>query len=371
MLAKLGHAGCDGRGTVPPTVPKGVSGAPGNGHVAMGPSVFLSYRRDASSGSAGRVFDQLQRHLPQSQIFMDVDSIEPGVDFVDAIDRQIKVCDYFLAVVGPSWADARDAAGQRRLDNPNDYVRLEIEAALRRDIRVVPILVDGAKMPAPDRLPESLGAFTRRNAFEVSHHSFGNDVQELARIILKSLGMPPATKESISGSAPPQSWADILLQFRGRISRGQFWLWNLIVLAVCLPIQFAVIYAIQGELFLTAPDTNSFKANAISQIAMLPFYWMSFALVAKRLQDINAGKGILFSIAMLCALLLLGSLLSTSPMTAGTDEVSSAGRMALGGLLFGLFLCSMFIWCVVGAIPGTPGANRYGPDPLEAKQAKN
>ena len=339
--------------------------------MAMGPSVFLSYRRDASSGSAGRVFDQLQRQLPQSQIFMDVDSIEPGVDFVAAIDQQIKVCDYFLAVVGPGWLDARDTAGQRRLDNPNDYVRLEIEAALRRDIRVVPILVDGAKMPSPDRLPESLGAFTRRNAFEVSHHSFGNDVQDLAKIILKSLGMQPATKEIVAEPDPAQSWADILLQFRGRISRGQFWLWNLIVLAVCLPIELAVLYAIQGDFFPTEPNANSFKANVIAQIAMLPFYWMSFALLAKRLKDINAGRGILISIGVFCALLLLSSLLATSPMTAGTDEVSTAGRMALGGLMFGLFLCSLFIWSVVGAIPGTPGTNRYGPDPLRAKQAKN
>lgn len=334
----------------------------------MGASVFLSYRRDASSGSAGRVFDQLQRHLPQSQIFMDVDSIEPGVDFVKAIDQQIKVCDYFLAVVGPNWADALDAAGQRRLDNPNDYVRVEIEAALRRDIRVVPILVDGAKMPSPDRLPESLGAFTRRNAFEVSHHSFGNDVQELASIILKSLGAQPAVKEIVPDLDPNQSWADILLRFRGRISRGQFWLWNLIALLICLPIQLAVIYAIQGDVFLTTPNANSFKANAISQITMLPFYWISFALLAKRLKDINAGKGILISILLLCALLLLCSLLSTSPMTTGTDEVSSAAHMALSGLLFGLLLCSIFIWCVVGAIPGTPGVNRYGPNPLEARK---
>ena len=199
----------------------------------------------------------------------------------------------------------------------------------------------------------------------------GETLLEPLRSGLSSL-LPQGTGvEIVAEPHPPQSWADILLQFRGRISRGQFWLWSLIVLAICLPIELVVLYAIQGDFFVTELSETSFKANVIAQIAMLPFYWMSFALIAKRLKDINAGRGILISIGILCAFLLLSSFLFISPMTAGTDEVSSAGHMILGGLMFGLFLCSLFIWCVVGAIPGTPGANRYGPDPLAATKAKS
>jgi hypothetical protein len=95
---------------------------------------------------------------------MDVDAIEPGVDFAEEIFRAAAACTVLLAIIGPAWLTAADEHGHRRLDDPDDLVRLEIEAALTRGIRIIPILVEGAVMPAGDDLPGSLAAFARRNA---------------------------------------------------------------------------------------------------------------------------------------------------------------------------------------------------------------
>src|SRR4051794_31269459 len=115
--------------------------------------IFISYRSGADQAAAGRLYDQLLRHFDHEQLFMDVDSIEPGVDFVKSLDEQVAACIAFIAVIGPRWLDARNDAGTPKLDNPTDYVRVEIESALKRDIRVIPVLVDGASMPRPSDLP--------------------------------------------------------------------------------------------------------------------------------------------------------------------------------------------------------------------------
>jgi hypothetical protein len=99
-------------------------------------------------------------------------------------------CSAFIAVIGPGWADVKAASGKRRLDEPNDYVRIEIEAALQRGIRVIPVLVDGAQMPAAEELPDSIKALARRHAVAVSHNRFGAEVAELARLLQRTLGVP-------------------------------------------------------------------------------------------------------------------------------------------------------------------------------------
>jgi hypothetical protein len=115
-------------------------------------SVFISYRRQESSGLAGRLFDRLAARFGEDRVFMDIDRIELGVDFAEVIAQEVSTCAVLLAVIGPHWLDAADAAGRRRLEDPDDIVRLEIQAALDRDIRVIPILVDGATMPRPQQL---------------------------------------------------------------------------------------------------------------------------------------------------------------------------------------------------------------------------
>src|SRR5262249_5249834 len=122
----------------------------------MGGGIFISYRRDDSRHAAGRLVDRLAQIFPRGQLFMDVDAIEPGLDFAKVIDAKLEACDVVLAVIGPNWATSRDESGGLRLADPDDFVRLELEAALKRDIRVIPVLVDGAKIPKGDGLPDGL-----------------------------------------------------------------------------------------------------------------------------------------------------------------------------------------------------------------------
>ncbi|MFN0283435.1 MAG: toll/interleukin-1 receptor domain-containing protein [Kineosporiaceae bacterium] len=141
--------------------------------------IFISYRREDTAYPAGWLFDRLTEHYGEGQVFKDVDSIDLGEDFVDAIDEAVGGCEVLLALIGDHWLDTADAAGGRRLDDPDDFVRREVEAALRRGVRVVPVLVDGALMPLEADVPPSLAPLTRRQAIEVHPARFNNDVQRL------------------------------------------------------------------------------------------------------------------------------------------------------------------------------------------------
>jgi TIR domain len=112
--------------------------------------IFISYRRDESAYPAGWLYDRLADHCDGGQVFKDVDSIKLGDDFVEVITRAVGSCDVLLALIGEQWLAITDAQGRRRLDDPNDFVRLEIEAALARNVRIIPILVDGARMPTTE-----------------------------------------------------------------------------------------------------------------------------------------------------------------------------------------------------------------------------
>jgi hypothetical protein len=145
--------------------------------------IFVSYRREDSAAYAGRLYDALAAHFGSANVFMDIDTISPGTDFVDVIDQALDKCDVLLAVIGTRWLTTATADGQRRLDNPEDFVRLEIEKALSRGIRVVPVLVGDASMPATRDLPSSLVGLARRHAFDLSHGRWHTDVLELIRTL--------------------------------------------------------------------------------------------------------------------------------------------------------------------------------------------
>jgi len=113
----------------------------------MAGKIFINYRRNDSISTAGRLHDRLAQTFGRKSLFMDVDHVPAGIDFVDYLNSQVAECDVFLAVIGPNWVDAKDDSGHRRLDNPKDYVTVEIAAALARNIRVIPVLVDGARAP--------------------------------------------------------------------------------------------------------------------------------------------------------------------------------------------------------------------------------
>jgi len=141
--------------------------------------IFISYRREEAAAYAGWLADALNEHFGEQRVFRDIDSIEPGLDFVEAVDRAIGSSEVLLVVVDKQWLTATDESGRPRLHNPHDYVRLEVAAALQRNIRVVPLLVQGASMPQPEELPEDLAPLTRRNAFQLYDSRWREDARRL------------------------------------------------------------------------------------------------------------------------------------------------------------------------------------------------
>lgn len=161
--------------------------------------VFISYRRDDAAASAGRLFDHLAARLGRDEVFMDVDGIEIGVDFHEVISEKVAACDALIAVIGPRWLS-------ERLKEEGDFVRIEIAAALERNVRVVPVLLDGASMPTSDQLPDELKPLARRNAAPLSHLRFVEDAGRLAdaleRVITPDRPQPAAPQAQAQASAP-------------------------------------------------------------------------------------------------------------------------------------------------------------------------
>jgi hypothetical protein len=161
----------------------------------MGRAIFISYRRDDTEGEAGRLFDDLTRSFGENSAFMDVDGINPGMDFRTAIDDNVSSCGVLLAMIGPTWSTIKNNSGERRLDDANDFVRLEIASALARNIAVIPVLVHDAKMPHPSDLPENLKDLAYRNSVEITHARWNSDVQLLIAALAKYVA-PSATTDT-------------------------------------------------------------------------------------------------------------------------------------------------------------------------------
>ena len=151
------------------------------------PGIFINYRRDDVPGVAGRLYDYLSKTKSRRDLFIDVDYINPGLDFVKQLDNQVSQCDVMLALIGPQWLALEDKQGRRKLHGNKDYVRIEIASALRRDIPVIPVLIDGAVMPAEDELPEDLKSLARRQALELRHTRFASDADSIASALKASL----------------------------------------------------------------------------------------------------------------------------------------------------------------------------------------
>lgn len=141
--------------------------------------IFISYRRDDSAGHVGWLRSLLIQRFGADQIFRDIETIPPGVDFVEAIETAVGSCDVLLAVIGPRWLTATGRRGERRLDDPEDFVRIEIATALERSIRVIPVLVQDAHMPRSNELPAHIAKLARRNSIELRDSSWEFDVGRL------------------------------------------------------------------------------------------------------------------------------------------------------------------------------------------------
>jgi hypothetical protein len=168
--------------------------------------VFISYRREDTGPYARLLKVKLSERFPDAQVFMDLDSIEAGLDFAEVIESALHSCVVLVALIGREWLTIADEDGCRRLDNPDDYVRFEIRTALERCVRVIPVLVDGAKALRQQQLPTDLGKLARLNTLEMSYGRYEYDETRLMAIIQRVIasgagGLEPKPA-SESGSRP-------------------------------------------------------------------------------------------------------------------------------------------------------------------------
>ena len=181
------------------------------------PTTFISYRRDDAAGYAGRLHEALENRLGRDQVFRDVDTLQPGQDFVEAIQSRLGDCRVFIAMIGREWLDARDSQGRRRLDQPNDYVRLELVTALeRRDVRVIPVLIEGATMPPVESLPEPVRPLARKQAVHLRDDAWDHDVDRLASAIAGDGS--PVTRPSPAPALPLTSLSLSKIKIGGAVA---------------------------------------------------------------------------------------------------------------------------------------------------------
>lgn len=168
-----------------------------------GEAIFIGYRRDDTADVAGRIYDAMAQRFGRQRVFKDVDNIGPGVDFGDYIKSVLPRCRVALVLIGPQWLESKDESGRRRLDDDHDWVRLEIETALAiPGLLVVPVLVNGARMPRGEEVPESLAPLLRRNAAIIRRDpDFHDDVERLAAAIRASVNTGIIDLSKIGGKA--------------------------------------------------------------------------------------------------------------------------------------------------------------------------
>ena len=155
------------------------------GHVPVASSrgIFLSYRRQDAAPYARLLQSQLRERFPGVRVFMDLDSIEAGLDFAEVIGEAVDSCAVLMALIGRQWATLADEQGRRRLDDPDDWVRFEIRAALERRVRVIPVLVDGVKPLRQEHLPAELQKLARLNAVDLSYGRYEYDAARLLDLV--------------------------------------------------------------------------------------------------------------------------------------------------------------------------------------------
>lgn len=154
------------------------------------PSVFISYRRQDAEAFAGRLYDTLVQEFGNDRVFMDVDTLKPGDDYIKAIENKLRHIDVFLAVIGDQWVTVEDERGSARLQDEKDLLRLEVATALKRGIRVIPVLVGDAAMPQASELPADIANLSRLHAFELTNARFRTDAQLLVNALRGDEGGP-------------------------------------------------------------------------------------------------------------------------------------------------------------------------------------
>ena len=166
---------------------------------------FISYRRGPSTPYARQIYDELSERVGRDRVFFDIDTLEPGTDFLEVIERHIDQSGLMLVIIDPTWSTVEHPNGNLRLDDEDDPVRMEVSRALERKLTVLPVLVAGAKMPKADALPEDLKPFVRRQAYELTDTHWGDDMDELVKRVASSLEIKRVKPARKRGSASDES----------------------------------------------------------------------------------------------------------------------------------------------------------------------
>ncbi|MEQ1696717.1 MAG: TIR domain-containing protein [Hyphomicrobiaceae bacterium] len=255
------------------------------------PIVFVSYRRSDSQHATGRLRTRLvPRHFSDPEVFMDVSDIDKGVDFVEKLNGQLECCQVALVVIGKTWLTATNANGQRRIDDPGDFVASEVAAFMMRGIPVIPVLVDEAKMPSAAELPERLKHLASRNATFLVHERFEQDADALAREVKRLVGRPDDAELDV---------LKLLFSFKGFATRKQFWTGIGPLLLVQLVVLLGLLWAMDLPVMASFLNLEMlpFKQQVLIQMAMLPFLWPTLAIAWKRVRDLGHGWGFFVPVA--------------------------------------------------------------------------
>jgi hypothetical protein len=212
--------------------------------------IFINYRRSDSQTYANSLYDWLSEHYGDASVFKDVETIEPGLRWEEAIDRAVGAADVMLVVIGPRWLV--DVDGRRRIDEPRDFVRREIEKALERNIRVIPVLVGGASEPKAEELPEPLSDLTEYQAFTMNDERMRADrfelLRRLDRIVGHDGGPEAAPAERPLPAPPPPAPAVVSSPPQAEAAKedrsGSLSTWGWILTGVSLIIPFAAVVAV-------------------------------------------------------------------------------------------------------------------------------
>ncbi len=284
--------------------------------------VFINYRRRDTRHVAGRLRDQIVARFGEDSVFVDVESILPGQDYVTAIDGAVSRCDYMLVLIGEDWLTPDDG-GSRRIDDPNDRLRLEIEAGLRHQTMVIPVLVDAARMPKSHELPASLVPLSRHQAVHLRHDSFPGDVRYLIDALDPQDATSPPTQP---GPAAPVTAED---EVETRVERTARW----------LSVSLLVVVLARLLLTVSAEDVYVESARGLST-GLAALVWLLPALpvaLAAILMATRRRAGA----ALGCAVGALFWVWTTATFSVGRAGESAAPHLLLGVLLVGAAVASV------------------------------
>jgi hypothetical protein len=319
--------------------------------------IFVSYRRDDASSEAGRITDWLDQHFGEDEVFMDINTLEPGVDYEQTIKQTVETIDALIAVIGPGWVDAEDEQGNRELEDPADWVRLEIANALRRGIRVIPVLVKGAAMPPTARLPEDLQPLRKRNALPITERHWRAGIEKL----IKALdGVVTRPTEPAPVPTPPEPATQAEEPKTSTLPPFKSWAVFGVIVAAAMLLSGVFIHNSAGETFLHprfGGPVNFHDSTLVWRLAGVFTTLPTLGIVATALAALFIAQGRARSRAACAGAILLCGLQGIA-LYAGVLSAPSGHRPGFAVALFGgLLLVAVALPTVSRLVEGASGSS--------------